>query len=134
MNTLATCTAHFTRAWMSVFALILLGVSALVTIAAAQAATSMTPPINYAYDEVGRLTGMFDSVGNSVQYIYDPVGNLLTTTSKSAGLVTILEISPDAALVGSPVKITGTGFSTTLNQNSVRFNGTAATIISATAN
>lgn len=96
--------------------------------------SASTPRINYTYDEIGRLTGIFDDIGNSAQYIYDAVGNLLSTTRKSAGAVTILEFTPKAAQVGATVTLSGTGFSATPNQNSVSFNGTAATVTAASAN
>jgi len=44
----------------------------------------------------------------------------------------ISKLSPESGLPGTRVTITGTGFSTTSGQNLVTFNGTAATIISAT--
>lgn len=46
----------------------------------------------------------------------------------------ISKLSPESGLAGTRVTITGTGFSTTANQNLVTFNGITATVASATAN
>lgn len=46
---------------------------------------------------------------------------------------TITGISPNSGVVGTEVTITGTNFSTTGSQNEVEFNGTAATVKSASA-
>ena len=46
----------------------------------------------------------------------------------------ISKLSPENGLAGTRVTITGTGFSTTANQNLVTFNGITATVASATAN
>jgi hypothetical protein len=45
----------------------------------------------------------------------------------------ISKLSTDGGLPGGRVTITGTGFSTTASQNQVTFNGTPATVVSATA-
>ncbi|RQO64830.1 hypothetical protein DBR43_31615 [Pedobacter sp. KBW06] len=44
----------------------------------------------------------------------------------------ISRLSPENGLAGTRVNITGTGFSATASQNQVTFNGTAATVLSAT--
>ena len=99
-----------------------------------KASGSMTAPINYVYDENARLISVYDAIGNSAQYSYDPVGNLLAIHRSNAGAVSILDFSPDAAPAGAAVTITGTGFSATASQNSVSFNGAPATLVSATVN
>lgn len=45
----------------------------------------------------------------------------------------ISKLSPEGGLPGTRVTITGTGFSTTISENVVTFNGTRATVVSATA-
>jgi YD repeat-containing protein len=89
---------------------------------------------NYIYDDLGRLTGTIDGSGNAAAYSYDPVGNLLAIARYSAGQISIISFSPSVGATGTIVTIAGTGFSTTITQNTVQFNGTAATISSATAN
>ena len=46
--------------------------------------------------------------------------------------VSIIEFTPDSGPVGAAVTIYGTGFSTTASQNTVTFNGVAATVTAAT--
>lgn len=89
--------------------------------------------INYIYDESSRLTGVIDPAGETAVYNYDAVGNLLSITRQSSAAVSIIEFTPNSGPVGTTVTIYGTGFSTTAGQNAVTFNGTAATITSATA-
>jgi YD repeat-containing protein len=90
--------------------------------------------IRYVYDELGRLVGVIDQNGDAATYHYDPVGNLLSITRTGPGTVSIIEFTPNAGPLGGSVTIHGTGFSTTPSQNTVTFNGVAATVVSATAN
>jgi YD repeat-containing protein len=85
------------------------------------------------YDELGRLTGVVDPAGETATYIYDAVGNLLSISRQSSALVSIIEFTPNSGPAGTTVTIYGTGFSTTPSQNTVTFNGTAATVTSSTA-
>jgi YD repeat-containing protein len=90
--------------------------------------------IRYIYDELGRLVGVIDQNGNAATYQYDPVGNLLSITRTGPSTVSLIEITPNGGHIGSTVTIYGTGFSTTPSQNTVTFNGVAATVVSASAN
>lgn len=45
----------------------------------------------------------------------------------------IAKLSPESGLAGAHVTLTGTGFNTTAAQNVITFNGTVATVVSATA-
>jgi RHS repeat-associated protein len=96
----------------------------------AQAATQ-SDPIAYAYDDAGRLRAVIDPSAGAGVYSYDAVGNLLSTNRQSAAATSVIEFDPDSGPVGSSVTIYGTGFSSTASQNSVSFNGLAATITSA---
>src|ERR1051325_5845121 len=89
--------------------------------------------IVYVYDELGRLVAVIDVAGEAAVYRYDAVGNLLSISRYSSSVVSLIEFTPKKGLVGTGVTIYGTGFSATPSQNSVTFNGTAATVISATA-
>ncbi|MBZ5634889.1 MAG: chitobiase/beta-hexosaminidase C-terminal domain-containing protein [Acidobacteriia bacterium] len=89
------------------------------------------PPISYTYDAAGRLTSVTDQLGSSAVYNYDAVGNVLSISRQNAGTVTISAFSPASGPVGTVVTILGSGFSATLNQNSVQFNGVAATVTAA---
>jgi YD repeat-containing protein len=83
--------------------------------------------IQYVYDEVGRLVQVTDPVGASAQYTYDAAGNITGISQLSASTLSIVEFTPSAP-VGATVTVYGTGFSTTPSQNTVRFNGTTATV------
>ena len=60
-------------------------------------------------------------------------GFRLRGTGTQEQLVNIASFTPTSGSVGTAVTITGTGFSATPGQNTVTFNGTAATITAATA-
>jgi len=88
--------------------------------------------ITNVYDELGRLVAVIDSVGETAVYTYDAVGNLLSISRFNSSVVSIIHFSPNKGPVGTPVIIYGTSFSPTASQNSVTFNGIAATVTSAT--
>jgi YD repeat-containing protein len=88
--------------------------------------------VRYIYDELGRLIAVIDQNGDAAIYNYDAVGNLLSIARQSAGTVSILEFTPNGGSVGTTVKLYGTGFSATPSQNTVTFNGTAATVTAST--
>jgi YD repeat-containing protein len=89
-------------------------------------------PISYVYDSLGRLTAAIDQSGNVAVYAYDPVGNILSISRGSAQQLSVMTFSPTTGSVGSTVTIYGTAFSPTPSQNTVKFNGTAAVVSSAT--
>lgn len=94
--------------------------------------TSHNASIKYAYDDLGRLTTVEDKVGEAAKYSYDSVGNLLGVSRHLPSQVAILLFSPHKGIEGTQVTISGTGFSANAAENSVSFNGLAATVISAT--
>lgn len=89
----------------------------------------------YFYDELGRLTAVLDEQGNMAVYTYDEVGNLLSIQRFTAGAtgIGIFLVAPNSARVGTNVTIQGFGFDPTPANNQVKFNGTPATVVSATA-
>ncbi len=93
-------------------------------------------PVQYYYDDLGRLTRVVDPSGNIATYHYDSVGNLLSITRSTLpannGLA-ILSFTPQSGPVGTTVTIQGQGFSTTPSANTVQFDGTPATVSTATA-
>ncbi|RQU30127.1 hypothetical protein DF142_35450 [Burkholderia cenocepacia] len=95
--------------------------------------SSWASTYNLSYDELGRLVGVVDSGGNTAAYTYDALGNILSI-ARGNSAVSIVSFSPSSGPVGSSVTISGSGFSATAGQNAVTFNGTAATIVSATTN
>ncbi len=88
--------------------------------------------VSYVYDDLGRLIGVIDASGNSAVYHYDAVGNLTSIDRYTASQVAVFAFSPRQGPIGTTVTIRGSGFSATANQNTVTFNGTAATVSSAT--
>lgn len=89
--------------------------------------------IDYAYDEAGRLVQASNlTSGEAVRYIYDAAGNITSQISGPLATLAIGHFSPRRGPVGAQVTINGTGFSTTPANNSVRFNGVVATVVSST--
>jgi IPT/TIG domain len=66
-----------------------------------------------------------------VVYYYDAVGNLTRISRQSSALLSIIDFNPAAGPAGTVVTILGTGFDPTPGANTVTFNGTIATISSA---
>ncbi len=94
---------------------------------------AQSSPIRYVYDDLGRLTAVIDQNGDAATYHYDAVGNLTGITRTSAGSVAIFGFTPSGAPIGSSVTLSGVGFSATPGQNTVSFNGTTASVTSASA-
>ena len=90
-------------------------------------------PFTNIYDELGRLVGVVDPTGDTVTYRYDAVGNLLSITRNSSSQLSLIEFTPDKGPIGSAVTIYGTGFSPTPANNTVKFNGTTATVTASSA-
>ena len=87
----------------------------------------------YLYDELGRLKAVITPSGEAAIYNYDAAGNIVSITRQTNATVSIVEFTPDKGAVGTSVTIYGTGFSLTPAQNSVSFNGVAATVTAASA-
>ncbi len=108
----------------------------MLVLAALPARSQGTSPVQYFYDDLGRLGRVVDQNGNSATYHYDAVGNLLsitrTTVPANNGL-SILSFSPQQGPAGVTVTIQGQGFSTTASADAVQFNGAPATVTAATA-
>lgn len=85
----------------------------------------------FVYDNGGRLIRVIGADGTTVEYLYDTAGNLVEVRRISINGIAIFGISPQQGPVSSSVTIQGQGFSATPAANDVRFNGTAATVLSA---
>ena len=96
--------------------------------------TSASYASNYVYDANGRLVAVTNASGNTVVYSYDAVGNILSIQPITTGQLALFAFNPQQGIVGATVTLQGNGFSTTLSSNIVKFNGTVATVTSATAN
>ncbi len=105
----------------------------LFALAAVMPGRSVAAGIIYAYDELGRLVAVVDGSGAAAQYKYDAAGNLLSITDTSASTVSIFTFTPNNGPVSTTkVTIYGDGFSATPSQNTVKFNGTTATVSAST--
>ena len=94
---------------------------------------SLALATSYVYDANGRVVAATQSNGQSAQYVYDNLGNLVQVTSLASGQLAVFAFTPSHGEAGTEVTIQGQGFSTTLANDAVKFNGTTATVLSATA-
>jgi YD repeat-containing protein len=94
---------------------------------------SASSAIGYAYDQLGRLISVTDPAAGTAVYSYDPVGNLLSISRYPSTSVLVITFAPISGPAGTVVTISGAGFSATPSQNTVAFNGTAATVAYSTA-
>src|SRR6478752_3133587 len=115
------------------FVILAFGLSAvLVSIGPASAAAS--PPANafrFVHDADGRLKAAIDPEGETAAYGWDAAGNLLSISRNASSKLSVLRPSPSEGAVGEEVKLMGTGFSSTPSSNTVKFNGTTATVVEA---
>src|SRR5205809_885182 len=90
---------------------------------------------NYFYDDLGQLKKVVDSTGATIDYVYDPVGNILQVNRNTVppGTLAIFNFTPQQGGPFTTVTIQGQGFSTTPAANTVLFNGTPAKVVRATA-
>ncbi len=87
--------------------------------------------VSYVYDPLGRLVGVINPGGNTAIYNYDAVGNVLSISTQSSANLSLISFAPATGTFGTTVTLYGTGFNTTPNQNTVKFNGLAGTVTSA---
>ena len=87
----------------------------------------------YYYDDLNQLVKVVDSTGVVLQYVYDPVGNILqiNRSTVASGLLTIFNVTPLTVGTGATITIQGQGFSATPSLDTVTIGGVAATVISA---
>ncbi len=98
------------------------------------AAIARAESVTYGYDALGRLIQIGKPGQSTIQtYVYDSAGNIAGAPVANASTLTISGFSPAAGSAGRQVTLAGSGFSTTPASNAVAFNGTAATVVSATA-
>jgi len=86
----------------------------------------------YVYDANGRLAAVTKGDGTSAPYTYDALGNLVQVGGAiPAGQLALFTFTPSHGEAGTAITINGQGFSSALANDSVSFNGTAATVASA---
>jgi len=89
--------------------------------------------VQYIYDAAGRLTQVIAVDGTSAVYEYDPAGNIVAIQRLPANQLALAAFSPTGGGPGTQVMIQGTGFSTSPSATLVKFNGAAASVVTATA-
>jgi hypothetical protein len=89
--------------------------------------------IRYFYTPNNRLSAVIKPEAEYAFYTWDAAGNLSSIARKSSTKLSIIQLEPTKGAVGETVDIWGTGFSTTPANDTVKFNGTAATVSAATA-
>ncbi len=87
--------------------------------------------ISYVYDDAGRLRAVIDPASDTAVYAYDAVGNLTGITRQASSTLAVLQFTPSSGPIGTTVTIYGTAFSATPVSNTVKFNGTTATVLTA---
>jgi YD repeat-containing protein len=85
----------------------------------------------YIYDPNGRLAVVTNDAGESARYRYDELGNLVAIERLAVDDLAVFGFSPGRGAAGVAVRISGQGFSPTAGQNTVRFNGTVASVSTA---
>jgi YD repeat-containing protein len=107
------------------------GLLALASIALAQQPITF----QYFYDDLNQLTKVIDSTGVVIQYVYDPVGNILQINRSTigSGTLTIFNVTPQTVATGATMTIQGQGFNTNPALDIVTIGGVAATVVSATS-
>ncbi len=92
---------------------------------------SPTATISYVYDNLGRLLAVIDPATDTAVYQYDAVGNLTGIMRQPSATLAIFQFTPSGGPVGTSVTLYGTGFSATPASNTLKFNGTIATVLTA---
>jgi RHS repeat-associated protein len=108
----------------------------LVLFALSSTSAFASPPSNafrFFHDSDGRLKAAIDPEGDTAVYSWDAAGNLLSVSRHASSKLSIVQLNPAHGEVGATVTIEGTGFSTTPASNTVKFNGTAASVSAASA-
>lgn len=108
------------------FAVCVLVLLALVMVVPASATS-------YVYDATGRLIAVTNDAGESARYVYDAMGNMLRVDRLAVGELALFSFTPGRGVSGMQVTLKGHAFSTEPTGNTVRFAGTAATVLRASA-
>lgn len=87
--------------------------------------------ISYVYDDADRLLAVIDPTSDTAIYSYDAVGNLTGITRQPSSTLAVVQFTPASGPVGTTITIYGTGFSATPASNTVKLNGTTATVLTA---
>ena len=73
------------------------------------------------------------AAGNVLEYTYDAAGRIVAVKRQASPGLAIAGFSPAAGAVGTAVTISGNAFDPTAANNIVKFNGLAATVVTASS-
>ena len=105
-----------------------------VASASTSTASGASGSVTYGYDSLGRLVQAASPTLNTAQsYSYDAAGNISSSGVTALTTLSTTNFSANSGGPGTQITLYGSGFSTTPASNTVKFNGTAATVVSATA-
>ncbi|CAJ4015347.1 IPT/TIG domain protein [Burkholderia pseudomallei] len=109
----------------------LIGLFGLMLLAGGLAHAQST---RYVYDANGRIVGMASNNSTSVQLGYNTLSQTNQVSAPlSAGQLAIFSFMPTHGEAGTQVTLQGQGFDSNAANDTVSFNGTPATVLSATA-
>jgi IPT/TIG domain len=89
--------------------------------------------IRYTHTPDSQLSAVIKPEAEYALYTWDAAGNLSSIAKNSSTKLSIIDLEPSKGTVGETVDIWGTGFSSTPANDTVKFNGTAATVTAASA-
>lgn len=89
--------------------------------------------LRYFYDDTNQLFKALDPTGTLLEYVYDPVGNILEVKRSTVPptSLSIFNITPAFGPPGMTARIYGQNFAPTIAGNVVRLNGIQVTVLSA---
>ena len=120
---------HFLRRLDRLFRVVLIGVLCFVAWSMVHAQSS-----KYVYDANGRVVAVTASSGTSVRYGYNTLGNAAQVGAPiAAGQLAIFAFMPTHGEAGTQVAIQGQGFDSNPANDTVSFDGVAATVMSASS-
>jgi YD repeat-containing protein len=104
-------------------------------VAACLTCWSQSTTFRYFYDGNHQLIRVIDSANNSVEYEYDLAGNTtkIIRSTISPGAMAIFNIVPSVAAAGQDIAIYGQNFDSVASGDTVKIDGVAATVVSATS-
>jgi YD repeat-containing protein len=98
-------------------------------------AVSAFAQVTHVYDEAGRLVqSVVGPDGGSVQYSYDPAGNITAVNRYGVNDLSLAEFTPNSGAPASIVTLYGSGFKADVAANTVKFNGKPAIVKDAKVN
>ncbi|KGX70127.1 hypothetical protein Y026_936 [Burkholderia pseudomallei TSV28] len=120
---------HFLRQLDRLFHVTLIGMLCFMAWGMAHAQST-----RYVYDANGRVVAVTATSGTSVQYGYNTLGQASqVSVPLSSGQLAIFAFMPTHGEAGAQVTIQGQGFDSNPANDTVSFNGVAATVISASS-